>query len=565
MSSIALRVLAVIALLGAIATAIVVLDNRSAVREPSPELFERHPGLEDVRRRIAADSQGGVRKATVQAAPIAATLGSGSAEPFTAPAPAAPNGYSFTSAPTTLAAAPYRPPSKRKAGVESTQDNTLGWLFADAGDAPRTAIADLAQRMERDWVFGWLRLADGATVQDVRNAVAPLGIDILAATGPLLRSRLPADPASLAAATELPSVSGLGVVPPERKAHGAFGAELHAAPLRQLPVLITLMAHDPDGRWRRALQARGVEVGRFDADIRAYAANVDAAAFDAARQADFVLAIEPMGMYQATHDTAVPAMGADAVRFHTDAPGIFRGTGGGAVPIGVMDTGLNINHLDIASHRSSICGANFVNSNHRTEDADLWVDQNGHGTHVTGTIAGNGSAKQRYAGMAPAVAHIRFAKVLNRGGWGYSDGIYRGMDFLARASACGNDAAAAKPLVVNMSLAANSRRWQGRTPSERKLDAVVWAHRQLYVVANSNADISGFSNYGAAKNSLSVGAVYDNGELARFSSWGLLSMAVWPRSSSPPARMSTRLEAKATAAAMSATAAQAWRRLPSPA
>ena len=520
MSSIALRVLAAIALLGAIATAVVVLDNRSAVRVPSSELFERHPGLEDVRRRIAADSQGGVRKATVQAAPIAATLGSGSAEPFTAPAPAAPNGYSFTSAPTPLAAAPYRPPSQRNAGVESTQDNTLGWLFADAGDAPLAAIADLAQRMERGWVFGWLRLADGATVQDARSAVAPLGVDILAATGPLLRSRLPADPASLAAATELPNVSGLGVVPPERKAHEAFGAELHAAPLRQLPVLITLMAHDPDGRWRRALQARGVEVGRFDADIRAYAANVDAAAFDAALQADFVLAIEPMGMYQATHDTAVPAMGADAVRFHTDAPGIFRGTGGGAVPIGVMDTGLNINHLDIASHRSSICGANFIYNDHRTEDADLWIDQNGHGTHVTGTIAGNGSAKQRYAGMAPAVAHIRFAKVLSRHGIGPFDSVSRGMDFLTRASACDNDSLAAKPLVVNMSLAVFSRWWEGRTYGERKLDAVVWAHRQLYVVANANADISGFSNYGAAKNSLSVGAVYDNGELARFSSWG---------------------------------------------
>ena len=79
---------------------------------------------------------------------------------------------------------------------------------------------------------------------------------------------------------------------------------------------------------------------------------------------------------------------------------------------------------------------------------------------------------------------------------------------------------AAKPLVVNMSLSATSRIWHGRTSSERKLDAVVWAHRQLYVVANSNASISGFSNYGAAKNSLSVGAVYDNGELVGFSSWG---------------------------------------------
>ena len=512
MSSVALRVLAAIAVLGAAVAVVAVMDGRSAVRAPSPERSEESPGLEEARRQIAADAQGRVREATVQAAP----LPSSSTEPFPVPAPAAPDGYSFTTAPTELAVAAYHPTSALAAG-EPTQDDDLDWLFADGG-ASSAAVADLAEQMQRDWVFGWLRLADGATAQDARNAVAPLGIDILAASGPLLRSRLPADEASLAAVAALPSVSGFGVVPPERKTRDAFRAELHAAPFRQLPVLITLMAHDPDGRWRRALQVLGADVGRFDEDIRAYAANVDAAAFDGALQADFVLAIEPTGTYHAAHDTAVPAMGADAVRVHMDEPGLFRGTGGGAVPIGVMDTGLNINHVDIASHRSSICGANFIWNDHRNEDADLWLDQNGHGTHVTGTIAGNGFAKPRYAGMAPAVTHIRFAKVLGRSGSGFSDSIFRGMDYLAQASACGSEAA--KPLVVNMSLAATNREWHGRTSGERKLDAVVWAHRQLYVVAQSNAAISGFSNYGAAKNSLSVGAVYDNGELARFSSWG---------------------------------------------
>ena len=39
-------------------------------------------------------------------------------------------------------------------------------------------------------------------------------------------------------------------------------------------------------------------------------------------------------------------------------------------------------------------------------------------------------------------------------------------------------------------------------------------------MANSNTDIHGFSNYGAAKNSLPVGAAWDSGELASFSSHG---------------------------------------------
>ena len=537
--------LAAVVVLAAAVTAVVVLVDRSVRRVPSPERSEEPLGLEHeharlleyARRRIAADNRGGVRETPVQAAPIAAD--SRLADPFAAPAPAPPDGFSFTSAPTKMAMAAYANAlpssgestrstlSSTRSTLPSTRDDTLDWLFAngDARAAPLAAVADLARQMQRDWVFGWLRLADDAQVEDARAAAAPLGVDVLAASGlvasgRLLRARLPADETRLAAVARLSSVSGLGVVPPERKAHEAFRAEVHAAPFRQLPVLITLMAHDQDGRWRRALQARGVEVGRFDGDIRAYAANVDAATLDAALQADFVLAVEPMGMVRAAHDSAVPAMGADAVRFHEDAPGLFRGTGGAAVPIGVVDTGLNVNHLDIASHRSSICGANFVTTDHRAEDADLWVDEDGHGTHVTGTIAGNGFAKARYAGMAPSVAHIRFAKVLNRNAFGLSEGILRGMDYLAGASACGSEAVAVKPLIVNMSLAATSRRWHGRTAGERKLDAVVWAHRQLYVVANANASISGFANYGAAKNSLSVGAVHDNGHLASFSSWG---------------------------------------------
>lgn len=249
-------ILAAVAVLGAVATAVVVLVDRSVPRVSSPERSEEPPSLEHARlleharRQIAADSRGGVREATVQAAPIAADPRL--ADPLAAPSPAPPDGFSFTSAPTKMAVAAYRPTSKP--GGESTQDDALDWLFADsdAGDAPLAAIADLAQRMQRDWVFGWLRLADGARAEDVRQAAAPLGIDILGASGPLLRARLPAAQTSLAALVQLSTVSGLGVVPPERKTPEAFRAKVHAS-FRRLPVLITLMAHDQDGRWRRAL------------------------------------------------------------------------------------------------------------------------------------------------------------------------------------------------------------------------------------------------------------------------------------------------------------------------
>ena len=136
---------------------------------------------------------------------------------------------------------------------------------------------------------------------------------------------------------------------------------------------------------------------------------------------------------------------------------------------------------------------------------------------------GNGTVEPRFAGMAPSVRHIRFAKVLHRQGFGSDNSILPGMDFLAQPTGCAEDGGPsdrAKPLIVNMSLSACARIFQGRRTAERKLDSVVWSHRQLYVVAQSNAGINCFSNYGTAKNSLAVGAVQDSGDIAAFSSHG---------------------------------------------
>ena len=92
------------------------------------------------------------------------------------------------------------------------------------------------------------------------------------------------------------------------------------------------------------------------------------------------------------------------------------------------------------------------------------------------------------------------------------------MDFLAVESGCaGSDSV--RPLIVNMSLG-GAGFFVGRDVNARKLDATVWAHRQLYVVSQSNEGAKGFSNYAAAKNSLSVGAVFDDGAVATFSSHG---------------------------------------------
>ena len=400
-------------------------------------------------------------------------------------------------------------------------DNYPAWF-----DSPE-AIAALGSQAEaagRDWTFGWIRLANGARADDLGVALGALGGEILGSSGPLVRVRLPGEATLLEQISFLPEVAGIGAPPRSVKLPEALANEVQSLSAeQQMPVFISLMAGDPDGQWRRALENLGAVVGRFDADIRAFTATVDWPALDAIADADFVLAIEPVGLVEAAHDTAVPAMGVDALRWYSGSPGLFRGIGGASVPIAVMDTGLNINHPDIFSNRRSVCGANFVWVDSRRSDYDLWVDDGGHGTHVTGTIAGNGYGRPELAGMAPAVSHIRFAKVLHHRGFGYFDSILQGMDYLSLPSGCGDSGTNAnrvKPLIVNMSLSASANIFEGRGTGERKLDSVVWTHRQLYVVAQSNAGSYAFSNFGTAKNSLSVGAALDSGELASFSSYG---------------------------------------------
>ena len=467
--------------------------------------------------RIEAESRGASAAPSVQAAP----RGADNALPAEPPAdhrPAPPEGYSFVTDHGEMAK------GRLERGADAQPDAvepSPAWLGAPDAVA---ALAGQAATAGRGWTFGWIQLQPDARAGDLRRSLQRLGGEVLGAAGHLVRVQLPGDKDSLRAIAALPEVAGLGAMPGEKKLSAAFAEEAFAKPGHErTPVFITLMTDDPDGRWRRSLQDLGAVVGHFDPAIRVYAANVDQAALEAIAEADFVLAVEPVGVVEAAHDTAVPAMGADALRQHLASPGLFSGIGGASVPVGVMDTGLNTNHFDISANRESICGANFVWYEPRVDDEDLWVDTNWHGTHVTGTIAGNGHVKPQYAGMAPSVRHIRFAKVLSHRGYGSSTGIVRGMDFLARASACANagwSADRVRPLVVNMSLSSTSRLHEGRDVGARKLDSVVWGHRQLYVVAQSNSSIHGFSNYGAAKNSLSVGAARDSGELAYFSSHG---------------------------------------------
>ncbi len=472
--------------------------------------------IESANAQIVAESQGTMTEPVLSSpARPPNTLRRNPPEVESVPQP--PDGYSFVEFHGDMSKASMARRDKSKRERPATG---LAWL-----DSP-TSIDELiaqAARSDRDWSFGWLRLAQDANITELSSALRGTGADIVGAAGSLIRVRLPSDEVKLQAISALPEVDGIGATPPEIKLQAVADETTEMVAHERIPVFVTLMASDSEEHWRHKLEDLGALVGNYDPTIRVYSISATYEVLKDIAMTDFVMAIEPVGVVEAAHDTAVPAMGADALRTYEGSPGLFSGVGGNTVPIAVMDTGLNINHLDISSNRSSICGANFVFFEPRVDDHDLWVDEGIHGTHVTGTIVGNGAAQPRYTGMAPLVQHIRFAKVLSHFGSGNDFFILRGMDFLAQSTSCpeaGPAVTPIKPLIVNMSLSATSRISEGRGVAERKLDSIVWNHQQLYVVAQSNASISGFSNYGTAKNSLAVGAALDSGSIAGFSSHG---------------------------------------------
>lgn len=115
-------------------------------------------------------------------------------------------------------------------------------------------------------------------------------------------------------------------------------------------------------------------------------------------------------------DISVPTMEA---RFPHD-----QGYKGRGITVAVIDTGV-APHQDLTKPINRIVGfKDFINN--ETEP----YDDNGHGTHVAGIIAGNGySSRGKYTGIAPE-ANILAVKALNRRGSGNMSDIIAAVEYV---------------------------------------------------------------------------------------------------------------------------------------
>lgn len=382
----------------------------------------------------------------------------------------------------------------------------------------------LAMDSSRDWFFGWIQISPEAMNHDLNTVITVQDFELIAGYTTLRRAKLPRDSQRLATILNHELIVGIGIQPINGKADGEVQESIETpTTTTSIDVFITLMDTQNVQEWQRQLAEFGTDIHSWDASIRVITATVSTEKLAIITSLDFVQAIEKVNMIEASLDSATAGAGADSFRTYTGFSGLFDGQLGQDITIAVMDTGLNLNHDDISTHRTSICGESFIYSNGETDLEDLWIDYRGHGSHVTGIFAGNGYSNSSLAGVAPGVQHIRFAKVLDKQtGSGPTTGIVRAIDYFAKTVSCeweGNEITQTRPSVINLSLAVNSHD-TGNFVSARKVDWAVWSHRQLYVVSQGNLSNIAYSEIASSKNSFSVGNATDMSLPNLGSSWG---------------------------------------------
>jgi subtilisin family serine protease len=204
-----------------------------------------------------------------------------------------------------------------------------------------------------------------------------------------------------------------------------------------------------------------------------------------------VIYVEPAGKTEPKLDRSLPAIGADVVHSFP-----LSDVGAGVI-VGAVDTGIDYMHLDfrydsdgdgfeessrimaIWDQMSGLLGTRYDRSDIEDDIADGFAherDTNGHGTHVMGIAAGDGSSSAAgMIGVAPG-AQIVFVKTTF-----YTSDILSGVRYIFDQAE-----QAGLPAVVNLSLGGHSGPHDGTSLFEQGLDELLDRPGRAIVVSAGN-------------------------------------------------------------------------------
>jgi len=232
----------------------------------------------------------------------------------------------------------------------------------------------------------------------------------------------------------------------------------------------------------------------YDADLKGFAAHLNHKQLRALRHSPKVAYIEQDArVHETDTQTGAPwnLVRIDQRSLNLNGVYNYGPTAGAGVHVYVIDTGIQTNSVDFDGRAS----------NGFTAFRDSGTDDNGHGTHVAGTVGG-----MRY-GVAKLVTLIG-VRVLNRQGSGTTAGVIQGMNWVTAHHVAGKS-------VANMSL--------GGSKSNAMNDAaakMVETGVFLSVAAgNDNKDACGYSP-ASAPDAFTVAASDNTDRKATFSNWG---------------------------------------------
>ncbi|HLJ72935.1 MAG TPA: S8 family serine peptidase, partial [Thermoanaerobaculia bacterium] len=207
---------------------------------------------------------------------------------------------------------------------------------------------------------------------------------------------------------------------------------------------------------------------------------------------------------------ATPAPPANVVKIRADQVWSKFGTRGAGVTVAVIDTGIDYTHPALGGCFGPGCkvigGYDFVNNDNDPRDDNL------HGTHVAGIIAGN---SDQLLGVAPDASLLAY-KVLSASGAGSTSDVLAGIERAADPNNDGDFSDHAD--VANLSLG-------GLGNPDDVLSTAIDRGTSLgvvYCIAAGNAG-SGYhtvASPGTARTAITVGATDVNDLLASFSSRG---------------------------------------------